>query len=237
MIHWTTHRLLGSSGAYWTTGRPMDDPQASGAFWGLLNNWQANWTTHRLLEPSGAYWTTGRPTGRPTGFWGLLGLTEQLAGQLDDPQASGAFWGLLNNWQANWTTHRLLGPSGAYWTTGRPTGWPTGFWGLLGLNEQLAGQLDDPQASGAFWGLLNNWQANWMTHRLLGPSGAYWTTGRPTGHDPQASGAFWGLLNNWQANWMTHRLLGPSGAYWMTHWMTHSLFNVNWLQDPLNNPL
>ena len=195
-----------------------------------------HWMTHRFLGPSGAYWTTGRLTGWPTGFWGLLGLTEQMAGQLDDPQASGAFWGLLKNWQANWTTHRLLG--------------------LLELTEPLAGQLDDPQASGAFWGLLNNWQANWMIHGLLGPSGAYWTTGRPTGQptgfwgllglteqlagqldDPQASGAFWGLLNNWQANWMTHRLLGPSGAYWMTHWMTHSLFNVNWLQDPLNDPL
>ena len=153
--------------------------------------------THRLLGPSGAYWKTRQANWTTHRLLGLLELTEPLAGQLDDPKASGAFWGLLNNWQANWTIHRLLGPSGAYWTTGRPTGQPKGFWGLLGLTEQLAGQLDDPQASGAFWGLLNNWQANWMTHRLL----------------------------------------GPSGAYWMTHWMTHSLFNVNWLQDPLNDPL
>ena len=92
-------------------------------------------------------------------------------------------------------THRLLGPSGAYWKTGRPTGQPTGFW--------------------AFWSLLNHWQANWMTHRLLGPSGAYWTTGRPTGW----STGFWGLLG------LTEQLAGqldnpqasgPSGTYWTT---------------------
>ena len=180
-----------------------------------------HWMTHRLLGPSGAYWTTGRPTGWPTGFWGLLGLTEQLAGQLDDPQASGAFWGLLNNWQANWMTHRLLG---------------------------------------AFWGLLNNWQANWMTHRLLGPSRAYWATDRPTGWPTGfwPSGAywtihsrgftewptgFWGLLGltGWTTGflepsrlyWMTHRLLGLLRAYWtiwqgFTEWPTGLLGPSEW---------
>ena len=113
------HRLLGPSGAYWTTGRPTGQPTGFWAFWGLLNNWQANWMTHRLLGPSGAYWTTGRPTGWPTGFWAFWGL-------LNDPLNDPLF--VQCKLTAGPTERPTIGFSCAYlndWFKCRSVGWPS----------------------------------------------------------------------------------------------------------------
>ena len=61
---------------------------------GLLYKLQAYWMRTGLLDKLQTYWIRTGPLDKLQAFWGPLGSSEQPSGLVDDPQASGAFWGL-----------------------------------------------------------------------------------------------------------------------------------------------